>query len=74
MIAGDLKIPAKDANAKDEPTKYFYELQILELEKDKSHDKHRTMAKGGKEDDRTGTTIDVQCNLMRCDLIQSSCR
>jgi len=66
MIGGDLKIPAKDANAKDDPAKYYYGVQVLELEKERSHDKNRSITKGpGKEDSRTGSIMEVQCNLMR---------
>ena len=68
MIGGDLKIPAKDANAKDDPGKYCYGVELLELEKDRSHDKNRSVSKGsGKEGDRTGSVVEVQCRLMRCD-------
>jgi hypothetical protein len=66
MIAGDLKIPVKDINALDDPTKYYYGVQILELEKDKGHDKGRSASKStGKEGDRTGSITEVQCQVMR---------
>lgn len=43
-IAEDLKVPVKEANTKDDPTKYLYTVQILAPELQpgsKSHDKHK---------------------------------
>src|SRR5438046_2857012 len=44
-IGGDLKIPTKDANAQDDPTGYLYWVCILELEKERSHEKGKAAAK-----------------------------
>ena len=66
MIAGDLKIPVKEVNAMDDPTKYYYGVQLLELEKDKGHDKSRSASKSAvKEGERTGSITEVQCHAMR---------
>ncbi|KAH9937610.1 ATP-utilizing chromatin assembly and remodelling N-terminal-domain-containing protein [Fomitopsis serialis] len=43
-IAEDIKIPVKEGNAKDDPAKYVYKVQILDPEQQpgsKSHDKHK---------------------------------
>lgn len=67
MIGGDLKIPAKDANAQDDPALYFYWVHILELEKDKSHDKKQGGAAKPTDKDGTmvGSLMEVQCGMMR---------
>lgn len=63
-----MKIPIKEANARDDPTKYFYWVQVLELEKEKSHEKHKSSGKAaGKEGELTGSLMEVQCGRMRYD-------
>jgi bromodomain adjacent to zinc finger domain protein 1A len=66
MIGGDLGIPAKEINSEDDPIKYYYRVQLLELEKDKSHDRHKKVA--GKEGEKTGSITEVQSSLMRWDV------
>jgi hypothetical protein len=66
-LSGDLKIPAKDVNAKDDPAKYFYKVQILEEQNDKSHEKSKTTAKDRAK--WNGSLMEVQCNVMRCEVL-----
>ncbi|KII93497.1 hypothetical protein PLICRDRAFT_49537 [Plicaturopsis crispa FD-325 SS-3] len=69
-ISGDLKIPAKDAMAGDDPAKYFYKVQILEEEKgperSKSHAKDTGKAKWN------GSLMEVQCSVMSRDRLAFS--
>lgn len=67
-IAEDLKISVKDSIAMDDPTKYVYQVQVLEEEKQpgfgRSHEKNK-----GKETSRghySNTLMDAQCQIMRC--------
>lgn len=66
-ISGDLKIPAKDANAKDDPALYYYWVHVLELEKDKSHEKSKSAAAKSAENEvqMIGSLMEVQCGVMR---------
>jgi len=66
-LSGDLKIPAKDVNAKDDPAKYFYKVQILEEQNDKSHEKSKTTAKDRAK--WNGSLMEVQCSVMRCEVL-----
>lgn len=66
VIGGDLKIPTKDANTQDNPTLYYYWVHILELEKDKSHDKSKGSFRG-VEIQLVGSLMEVQCGMMRYD-------
>lgn len=66
-VAEDLKVPLKDSIAVDDPTKYVYQVQVLEEEKQpgfgKSHEKTK-----GKETSRgqwSNAQMDVQCGIMR---------
>jgi hypothetical protein len=63
-LSGDLKVPAKEVNAKDDPTKYFYKVQILEEQNEKSHEKSKTSAKDRAK--WSGSLMEVQCSVMRC--------
>jgi bromodomain adjacent to zinc finger domain protein 1A len=66
LIGGDLKIPSKDANATDDPTLYFYWVHILELEKEKSHEKNKSTGKNAEKDVKMiGSLMEVQCGMMR---------
>jgi len=62
-VGGDLKIPAKEALVRDDPSKYFYKVQILEEQHEKSHEKGKAAAKDKAK--WTGTLMDVQCSTMR---------
>lgn len=66
-LSGDLKIPAKEVNAKDEPARYFYKVQILEEQNEKSHEKSKTTAKDRAK--WNGSLMEVQCNVMRCEAL-----
>ncbi|KZT74701.1 hypothetical protein DAEQUDRAFT_700684 [Daedalea quercina L-15889] len=71
MIAEDLKVPVKEANAKDDPTKYIYSVQILDPEQQpgsKSHDKH----KGKDAAKYSGMTMEVKCTVMSRDRLTFS--
>lgn len=67
VLGGDLKIPAKDANAKDDPTLYFYWVHILELEKDKNDKSKGATTKPTEAPDpqMIGSLMEVQCGMMR---------
>ncbi|KAJ6519530.1 chromatin remodeling complex protein [Mycena sanguinolenta] len=71
ILTGDLKEPAKDANARDDPKLYYYWVHVLELEKDKAHDKQKANAV-----DKDGKMIDslreVQCDMMSRDRLSFS--
>lgn len=66
-LEGDLKIPAKDVNAKDDPAKYFYKVQILEEQNEKSHEKSKTSAKDRAK--WSGSLMEVQCSVMRYEAV-----
>jgi bromodomain adjacent to zinc finger domain protein 1A len=70
-LSGDLKIPAKDVNAKDDPFKYFYKVQILEEQNEKSQEKSRTTAKDRAK--WNGSLMEVQCNVMRYEVVHDPC-
>ncbi|KAF5377663.1 hypothetical protein D9615_005253 [Tricholomella constricta] len=73
VIGGDLKVPTKDANVQDNPTLYFYWVHILELEKDKSHDKKQGGSKGTEKDGKmVGSLMEVQCGMMSRDRLSFS--
>jgi len=67
-VGGDLKIPTKDAVAQDDPTRYFYWVRIMELEKERSHEKGKAAAKALIQSGEllTGSLMEVQCGVMRC--------
>jgi len=66
VLGGDLKVPAKDAIAQDNPALYFYWVHILELEKEKSHDKSKGASKSSDKDSKmVGSLMEVQCGMMR---------
>lgn len=66
VIGGDLKIPPKDAIAKDNPALYYYWVTLTELERDKSHEKGKSATKVTDQDKRlVGSLIEVQCGMMR---------
>ncbi|KAJ6574807.1 chromatin remodeling complex protein [Mycena capillaripes] len=73
-LGGDLKEPVKDANARDDPKMYYYWVHILELEKEKSHDKQKASA--AKNAEKDGKMIDslreVQCDMMSRDRLSFS--
>ncbi|KIK82429.1 hypothetical protein PAXRUDRAFT_64788, partial [Paxillus rubicundulus Ve08.2h10] len=69
-IGGDLKIPIKEALARDDPLKYFYKVQILEEQHDKSHEKGKASLKDKAK--WSGRLIDVQCTAMSRDRLAFS--
>jgi len=64
-IEGDLKIPVKDVNSKDDPNLYYYWVHILEMERDKN-DKNKA-AKSEESAKMIGSLMEVQCGRMRYD-------
>ncbi|KAF9015331.1 chromatin remodeling complex protein [Cyathus striatus] len=77
LVGGDLKIAAKDANARDDPDLYFYWVEILDLEKDKGHDKGKNSSKStkhpeGNKGEMTGSLMEVQCYAMSRDRLSFS--
>ncbi|KAF9458184.1 chromatin remodeling complex protein [Collybia nuda] len=73
IIGGDLKVPTKDANVQDNPTLYFYWVHILELEKDKSHDKNKNATRTTEKDGKmVGSLMEVQCGMMSRDRLSFS--
>lgn len=66
-IAEDLKVPIKDAVARDDPSGYYYKVQILEEDKQgvgKANEK--TKGKEANKSKYSGSLMDVRCNTMRC--------
>ncbi|KAK7463755.1 hypothetical protein VKT23_005692 [Stygiomarasmius scandens] len=69
-IEGDLKIPVKDVNAKDDPNLYYYWVHILEMERDKN-DKNKA-AKSEESAKMIGSLMEVQCGRMSRDRLSFS--
>ncbi|KAH7924854.1 chromatin remodeling complex protein [Leucogyrophana mollusca] len=69
-IGGDLKTPAKEALIRDDPMKYFYKIQILEEQHDKSHEKGKAAIKDKAK--WSGSLMDVQCSAMSRDRLAFS--
>ncbi|KAF8912833.1 ATP-utilizing chromatin assembly and remodelling N-terminal-domain-containing protein [Gymnopilus junonius] len=73
VIGGDLKISAKEAYANDDPTLYYYWVHLIELERDKSHEKGKSSTKVTEQDKRlVGSLIEVQCGMMSRDRLSFS--
>ncbi|TBU48396.1 chromatin remodeling complex protein [Dichomitus squalens] len=73
-VAEDLKVSVKDSIALDDPSKYVYQVQVLDEEKQpgfgKSHEKTK-----GKEASRgqwSNAQLDVRCNIMSRDRLAFS--
>ncbi|TFK30606.1 hypothetical protein FA15DRAFT_662605 [Coprinopsis marcescibilis] len=72
-VGGDLKIPAEECNARDNPSGYYYWVYLLELEKDKSHEKGKTKAQEAQKDGKlVGSLIEVKCPMMSRDRLAFS--
>lgn len=66
VIGGDLKIDSKEAYNNDNPTLYYYWVHIIDLEREKSHEKGKSTAKVSDKDRRlVGSLIEVQSSIMR---------
>lgn len=64
--AEDMKVPVKEANARDDPAKYYYKVQILEEEKQPGAGKVSDRNKGkDKQSKYSRSLMDVQCPDMR---------
>jgi bromodomain adjacent to zinc finger domain protein 1A len=64
-IGGDLKIQSKDALAQDDPSRYSYWVRVMELERERGHDKGKTKAPVLGSELLTGTCTEVGCASMR---------
>ncbi|KAI0068477.1 hypothetical protein BV25DRAFT_1793071 [Artomyces pyxidatus] len=71
LIGGDLKLPAKDVNAADDPAKYLYKVQILDEEKPEGRDKHAASTKEARAK-WNNSLMDVQCPAMSRDRLAFS--
>ncbi|KAF8898556.1 chromatin remodeling complex protein [Infundibulicybe gibba] len=71
-IGGDLKVQAKDAIARDDPSLYYYWVHILELEKDKSHDKKQSTKSADVDGKMIGSLMEVRCGMMSRDRLSFS--
>ena len=60
-LASDLKLPTKDAIARDDPQKYLYKIQIHEENQDKTDKAGVAPAKSKW----SGSLMEVQCSAMR---------
>ncbi|KAI1797797.1 chromatin remodeling complex protein [Ganoderma leucocontextum] len=73
-VAEDLKVPVKDSIAADDPTKYVYQVRVLEEEKQPGFGKNHEKTKG-KEAIRgqwSNAQMDVQCGIMSRDRLAFS--
>ncbi|KAI0036698.1 chromatin remodeling complex protein [Vararia minispora EC-137] len=71
-IGGDLKVPAKEINATDDPTKYLYKVQILEEERPEgARDKLAASTREARAK-WNGSLMEVQCGLMSRDRLAFS--
>ena len=65
VIGSDLRIPTKEAIAKDDPALYYYMVYITHLEKDKCHEKGKPPVKNDKGSNLIRTLQGVKCSVMR---------
>ncbi|KAG5353254.1 hypothetical protein C0989_008989 [Termitomyces sp. Mn162] len=72
VIGGDLTVPTKEANIHDNPALYFYWVHIIELEKDKGHEKKQGGSKHTEKDNAIGSLMEVQCGMMSRDRLSFS--
>lgn len=75
IISGDLKIPAKEANAKDDPTAYYYWVHILEPEKRSDSNKLSAATKAAnlaRDESVVKSLMEIRCNLMSRDRLSFS--
>ncbi|KAI0321703.1 chromatin remodeling complex protein [Amylostereum chailletii] len=70
-IGGDLKVPAKEVNAMDDPTGYLYKVQILEEEKPEGRDKLAASTREARAK-WNGSLMEVQCPVMSRDRLAFS--
>lgn len=65
-IGGDLKISLQESVDQDGPHNYYYWVKLLELEKDKGHEKGKGKASVDKPDGKlVGSLVEVQSAMMR---------
>ncbi|EKM60973.1 uncharacterized protein PHACADRAFT_110936 [Phanerochaete carnosa HHB-10118-sp] len=72
-VAEDIKVLVKDANARDDPTRYYYKVQILD--EDKSNTAKANEKSKGKEATKSkysGSLMDVRCTDMSRDRLSFS--
>ncbi|CAK5264756.1 unnamed protein product [Mycena citricolor] len=69
-IVGDLKEPAKEANARDDPALYYYWVHLFEPEKDS---KQKAAAKNAEQDPSAVDSLrEVQCGALSRDRLAFS--
>ncbi|KAF9270391.1 chromatin remodeling complex protein [Marasmius fiardii PR-910] len=73
-IGGDLKVPVKEVNVKDDPNLYYYWVQILEPEKEKGERGAKSSGKNSDENSSNviGSLMEVQCGRMSRDRLSFS--
>jgi bromodomain adjacent to zinc finger domain protein 1A len=67
-IGGDLKIPLKEATERDDPTKYYYQIQIIDEERS-SDNKLSVKDREAREANRakwSASLMEVKCGQLRC--------
>ena len=64
-LAGDLKLPVKDANIRDDPQKYLYKIQIHEDNKEKPAAVGPNDKSDSEKSKWSGSLMEVQCSAMR---------
>ncbi|KIK71184.1 hypothetical protein GYMLUDRAFT_33320 [Collybiopsis luxurians FD-317 M1] len=70
QIFGNLNIPVKEVNARDDPFLYYYWVYITELERDKGDKGKSTKTPDGT--DMVGSLMEVQCGRMSRDRLSFS--
>ncbi|KAJ2918942.1 hypothetical protein MD484_g1379, partial [Candolleomyces efflorescens] len=72
-IGGDLKISLQESVDQDGPHNYYYWVKLLELEKDKGHEKGKGKASVDKPDGKlVGSLVEVQSAMMSRDRLAFS--
>ncbi|KAF6766364.1 ATP-utilizing chromatin assembly and remodelling N-terminal-domain-containing protein [Ephemerocybe angulata] len=72
-IGGDLKISLHESLESDNPDRYFYWVKLLEIEKDKGHEKGKSTKASDKVDGKlVGSLVEVQSPMMSRDRLAFS--
>jgi bromodomain adjacent to zinc finger domain protein 1A len=65
-IAEDLKVSVKDAMERDDPSRYYYKVQILEEDKQTTGKaSEKSKGKEANKSKYSGSLMDVRCTDMR---------
>lgn len=68
-VIGDLKVPASEINAVDDPKRYYYKVQLSE---DGNVFEEDPKGKGKTSGKFAGSVMDVQCESMRLVMVDIS--